>query len=79
MAGWAGDGSPVGCFSLIIAGMGSMLHVIHILSGIRAIWNFRFGHLHLLLLSFEAWLEAWLNPARQRLSLGAVPHIAAHL
>jgi hypothetical protein len=51
VAGWAGDVrlvSPGGCFSQIIAGMGSMLHILDILSGIRAIWiiwNIRFRQL----------------------------------
>ena len=56
VAGWAGDVrlvSPGGCFSQIIAGMGSMLHILDILSGIRAIWNIRFGRLHLLLLALN--------------------------
>jgi hypothetical protein len=52
-AGWAGDVSPGGWFSPISAGKVSMLYVLHILSGNRAIWNIRFGHLHLLLLALN--------------------------
>lgn len=29
------------------------MHILDILSGIRAIWNIRFGHLHLLLLALN--------------------------
>ncbi len=62
VAGWAGDVRPGGCFSQIFAGMVSMLHMLHILSGFRAIWNIRFKHLHLLLLALNPGWRLGLTP-----------------